>query len=157
MPEPDSPRFHDVHHLMWECYVQMLPLGEESFADSELTLPLAGTLDMIGTWPGSTAAELSRRTPKTQQAISQLVAKLEQLGYVERRLRHGRGVGLYLTPAGEAAQTDGNRREELLEERLRELLGDDTYVRLRDQLERARLSLSAERTERERPPSQSRR
>jgi DNA-binding MarR family transcriptional regulator len=138
MRQPDSPHFHHVHHLLWECYVQLLPLSEDAFADSDLTLPLAGTLDMIGTWPGATVAELSRRTPKTQQAISQLVAKLEQLGYVQRRVGPGRGVGLYLTPAGQVAQADGNRREVLLEQRVRELLGDDTYRQLGAQLEQAR-------------------
>lgn len=140
MSEPDSPHFHHVHHLLWECYAQLQPLSEAVFADSELTLPLSGTLEMIGSWPGATVAELSRRTPKTQQAISQVVAKLEQLGYVERRVGGGRGVRLYLTPAGEAARDDGNRREELLEERLRELLGEDTYRELGAQLERAAAS-----------------
>jgi DNA-binding MarR family transcriptional regulator len=141
MPQPDSPHFHHVHHLLWECYVQLLPLSDDAFADSDLTLPLAGTLDLIGTQPGVTVAELSRRTPKTQQAISQLVAKLEQLGYVQRRVGGGRGVGLYLTSAGEAAQADGNRREVRLEQRLRELLGDDTYKQLGAQLEQARARL----------------
>jgi DNA-binding MarR family transcriptional regulator len=119
----------------------MVPLADDLFADGELTLSLAGMLDMVSTWPGSTAAELSRRSPKTQQAISQLVAKLEKLGYVERRVGPGRGVGLYLTAAGEAAQTDGNRREERLEQRLRELLGEETYTRLGETLERASVSL----------------
>ena len=119
----------------------MIPLADELFADGELTLSLAGTLDMVSTWPGSTAAELSRRRPKTQQAISQLVAKLEKLGYVERRIGPGRGVGLYLTSAGKAAQADGNRREEQLELRLRELLGEETYTQLREMLERASISL----------------
>ena len=86
----------------------MVPLADELFADGELTLSLAGTLDMVDTWPGCTAADLSRRSPKTQQAISQLVARLEKLGYVERRVGSGRGVGLYLTAAGHAAQADGN-------------------------------------------------
>ena len=144
MHEADSPHFHDVHHLLWECYVQMLPLGDEVFTGSDLTLPLAGTLDMIATWPGCTVADLSRRTPKTQQAISQLVAKLEQFGHVERRLGPGRGIGLHLTPAGEAARADGNRREALLEQRLRELLGDDTYEQLGMQLERARVSFGSQ-------------
>jgi DNA-binding MarR family transcriptional regulator len=141
VPESDSPNFHHVHHLLWECYARMVPLADELFNDGELTLSLAGTLDMVGTWPGSTAAELSRRSPKTQQAISQLVAKLEKLGYVERRVGPGRGVGLYLTAAGEAAQAEGNRREQQLELRLRELLGEDTYTQLRDMLERARAGL----------------
>jgi len=141
MPKQDSAHFHHVHHLLWECYVQLLPIGDEVFAGSDLTLPLAGTLDMIGTWPGVTVAELSRRTPKTQQAISQVVAKLERLGYVERRVGPGRGVGLHLTAAGEAAQADGNSREELLERRLRELLGEKAYRELGAQLEQASLRL----------------
>lgn len=141
MPEPDSPNFHHVHHLLWECYARMVPLADELFADGELTLSLAGTLDMVGTWPGCTAAELSRRSPKTQQAISQLVAKLEKLGYVERRVGSGRGVGLYLTATGQAAQADGNRREEQLELRLRELLGDADHAQLGELLERASVSL----------------
>jgi DNA-binding MarR family transcriptional regulator len=119
----------------------MVPLADDVFADGELTLSLADMLDMVDTWPGSTTAQLSRRSPKTQQAISQLVAKLEKLGYVERRVGPGRGVGLYLTAAGEAAQGDGNRREERLEQRLRELFGNDTYAQLGEILERARVSL----------------
>jgi DNA-binding MarR family transcriptional regulator len=128
----------------------MIPLADDVFADGQLTLSLADMLDMVDTWPGSTTAELSRRSPKTQQAISQLVAKLEKLGYVERRVGPGRGVGLYLTAAGEAAQGDGNLREERLEQRLRELLGDETYAQLGELLERARISL-----ERGRPPESS--
>ena len=57
----------------------MVPIFDEVFADSELTLSLAGTLDMIGVWPGSTTAELSRRGHKTQQAFSQLAARLEKI------------------------------------------------------------------------------
>ena len=72
----------------------------------------------------------------------QLVAKLEKLGYVERRVGAGRGVGLYLTPAGQTAQADGNRREEQLEQRLRELLGDEDYAQLGETLGRASISLS---------------
>lgn len=142
MPEPDSPNLHYVHHLLWECYARMLPLADEAFADGDLTLALAGTLDMVSTWPGSTAAELSRRGPKTQQAVSQLIARLEKLGYVERRVGAGRGVGIYLTSAGEDARVQGNRREEQLEQRMREMLGDKTHAQLGEILERANDSLS---------------
>ena len=107
-----------------------------------MTLPMGGILDMINTLPGATAAELARHTPKTQQAVSQLVSRLEKLGYVERRVGPGRGVGLYLTPAGEAACLEGNRREEELEGRIRELLGDQTFTRFRAQLEKANAGLS---------------
>jgi len=132
-----------VHHLMWEDYVRLQAIAESELADSELTLPLSGTLDMIGTWPGSTVAELSRRTPKTQQAISQLVAKLEQAGYVERRVRGSRGVGIYVTEAGERARAEGNALEERLEDRIREILGDDLYAELLSVLGRARARLAA--------------
>jgi DNA-binding MarR family transcriptional regulator len=134
--DSDSPHFHHVHHLLWESYTLMTPIFDEVFAGSELTLALAGTLDMIGVWPGSTTAELSRHGHKTQQAFSQLVARLEKLGYVERRVGVGRGVGLYLTPAGEVARADGNRREQQIEERLRELFGEETYAQLGESLER---------------------
>ncbi len=142
MPEQDSPNFHHVHHLLWECYSRLTPIAEDVFEDAPLTLPLASALDMIGTWPGSTAAELSRRSPKTQQAFSQLVARLEKFGYVERRVGAGRGVGLYLTSAGEVARADGNRREEELEDRLRKVLGDQTHAKLGALLEKANASLS---------------
>ena len=125
----------------------MLPTADEVFADTELTLPQAGTLDAIGVWAGCTVAELSRRTPKTQQAISQLVAKLEKLGLVERRLGPRRGVGLYLTPEGEAARTDGNRREAELERRILERLGAAGTDELRRTLEQARAALSETRDE----------
>jgi DNA-binding MarR family transcriptional regulator len=90
-PEPEWAR--QVHHLFWDTYTRMSLLAEEQFDEAQLTMATTGTLDLIGTWPGSTVAELSRRTPKTQQAISQLVAKLEKRGYVERRVGQGRGVG----------------------------------------------------------------
>lgn len=141
MTELDPAGFHRVHHLLWECEALMILLADDVFAGEELTLALAGTLDMVGTWPGSTAAELSRRGPKTQQAVSQLVARLEKLGYVERRVRPGRGVGLYLTAAGEVARIEGNEREEELDGRLRELVGDETFRELAEVLEKARSGL----------------
>ncbi len=116
----------------------LIPLMEETFVDTELTLALSGLLDEIATTPGATAADISRRSLKTQQAISQAVAKLERLGYVERRLSSGRGVGLHLTPSGEAAQTDGVAREERMEVALRDKLGTQLYEDLVGALEQAR-------------------
>jgi DNA-binding MarR family transcriptional regulator len=133
-----SPGDRHLHHLLWECYTGMLPLADAAFEGTELTLPLAGTLDQIGHRPGSTVADLSRLQPKTQQAISQLVNKLEKLGHVERRLGNGRGVGLYLTPRGEQARVECGRREEAIEARMRDMLGEATFERLRDSLEQSR-------------------
>lgn len=139
----DHEREEQVHHLLWETYTRMTLLAEEQFDTPHLTMATTGTLDMIGTWPGSTVAELSRRTPKTQQAISQLVAKLEKRGYVERRIGKGRGVEVYLTEAGAAAREAGNALELQLERRLTELFGAELYAQLRAVLQQARARLDA--------------
>jgi DNA-binding MarR family transcriptional regulator len=120
-------------------------LGDAEFAGSGLTLPAVGALDMIATWPGSTVAELSRRSPKTPQAISQVVARLERLGYVERRLGSGRGVGLYITEAGTTARAEGHRHEDRLEQQVRDALGDKLHAELERSLDQARVRLSQPR------------
>ena len=94
---------HELGHLLWETAAYAAVLGEAHLADSPLTLASVGVLDRVATWPGISVAEMSRQTPKTQQAISQVVGRLEKLRYLERRLREGRGVGLYLTPEGAKA------------------------------------------------------
>jgi DNA-binding MarR family transcriptional regulator len=139
-----APHLYEVHHLLWECNMLMIPLGDAVFEDSDLSLALSGTLDAIGTWPGSTAAELARQGPKTQQAVSQAVSRLEKAGWVERRVGRGRGVELYLTESGEVARAEGHRREDLLEERMRTILGADTYAELVRQLTVARERLRGE-------------
>jgi DNA-binding MarR family transcriptional regulator len=141
---PAAPEWErDVHHLLWETYTRMAVLAEQQFGAGMMTMATTGTLDQIDTWPGTTVAEMSRRTPKTQQAISQVVARLEKAGYVERRVGRGRGVGLYLTPAGSAALTSGRVLELRLEQRLRELFGDALYEQVRDVLQQARARLAA--------------
>jgi DNA-binding MarR family transcriptional regulator len=141
-PEPGWARL--LGHLLWETWARAALLGEAGLADTSLTLPSLGVLDAISTWPGITVAEISRRTPKTQQAISQVVARLEKLGYVERRLRPGRGVGLHVTRAGEKAHREGNAREEILEQHLLDLLGSERHNQLRMLLEQACQLLAAE-------------
>jgi DNA-binding MarR family transcriptional regulator len=133
LPEPRWA--HLLAHLLWETWARAALLGEAGLADTSLTLPSLGLLDTISAGPGITVAEISRRTPKTQQAISQVVARLEKLGYLERRLRPGRGVGLHITAAGQKARREGTAREETLEQHLHDLLGTDRYNQLRTLLE----------------------
>ncbi len=127
-----------VGHLLWETYTRAFLITEDEMAGSELTPAAIGTLDMVATWPGATVAEISRRTPKTQQAISQMVARLERLGYLERRLGKGRGVGIHLTDAGRAARLRGHELEDIVEQRYREVLGDQLYHQLEVTLGAAR-------------------
>jgi DNA-binding MarR family transcriptional regulator len=144
MGETDDPEWQrDVHHLLWEAYTRMAVIAEQQFDASTLTMATTGALDQIETWPGITVAEMSRRTPKTQQAISQIVARLEKLGYVERRVGHGRGVGLFLTVAGSEALASGRSLERRLEQSLQELFGPDLYEQLRSVLGQARARLAA--------------
>ena len=135
---PDGPWAHGLGHLLWEVSSLATILGEAELADTPLSLPSLGVLDQIAAAPGTTVAEIARRTPKTQQAVSQAVARLEKLGWIERRLGSGRGVGLHITDAGEALRAEGTIREERLEADLRERLGGGRYEELCALLEQAR-------------------
>jgi DNA-binding MarR family transcriptional regulator len=103
-------------------------------------LTVASSSMLIGVLeePGMTVAEISRRIPKTQQTISQLVARLEKLGLIERQLGPGRGVGLYLTDAGREMAQVAVAREQEVAARLRELLGEKRSTALTELLSESR-------------------
>ena len=117
--------------LLWEVTTYVELLGEAELADTSLTLPSSGMLQTVLAVPGITVAEMSRRMPKTQQAISQVAARLEKLGLLERRVGSGRGVGLFVTDEGRRAAEQGAAREREVEQRLHEALGDKRYEQLR--------------------------
>jgi DNA-binding MarR family transcriptional regulator len=131
--------------LLWEVCTYSELMGEAALADTPLSLPSSGMLQVVLGEPGITVAEMSRRMPKTQQAISQVVARLEKLGLLERRLGVGRGQGLILTKAGREMAEVGHAREQELEARLRELLGAECYGELRELLTEARTILAQAR------------
>ena len=133
-----APWAHRLGHLLWETSARVSLLGEAELADTPLTMPSLGLLDIIESVPGITVAEISRRLPTTQQSISQTIARLEKLGYVERRLGSRRGVGLHVTPAGRHAHREGTVREAALDERLEDLLGAERHRDLCALLEQAR-------------------
>jgi DNA-binding MarR family transcriptional regulator len=119
-----------LNDLLWEVTTYVELMGEAALADIPLTLPSCGMLQAVLGEPGITVSEISRRIPKTQQAISQVVARLEKHGLLERRLGSGRGVGLFVTEAGRRRVEEGIVRERQLQVRLRELLGDERYEEL---------------------------
>lgn len=135
---------HDEHlgHLLWELSARVNVLAEAALAKTELSRPSHGMLDVIHATPGIAIAEIARVMPKTQQAVSQIVARLESLGLVERKLV-GRAIGLYLTPAGLKARNEGAAAELAFEKQLEAALGHDKYERLRKQLMDARGALIA--------------
>lgn len=70
-----------------------------------------------------------------------MVARLEKLGLIERRLGPGRGVGLYATDTGRELAEDAIAREQTITARLRELLGEERATALTDLLRESRAIL----------------
>jgi DNA-binding MarR family transcriptional regulator len=141
----------NVGHLLWEVSSRVSALAEARLSlTSSLTLPSLGMLDIIADSPGISIAEIARRAPKSQQAVSQVVARLEKIGLVERKLAGARTIGLHLTAAGNRVHAEGAALEVAFEKELELMLGRDRYERLRKTLLEARPligSTSADRAE----------
>jgi DNA-binding MarR family transcriptional regulator len=120
----------ELYNLLWQVAAYTHLMGEETFAGTPLTVASGSMLIAVLEQPGLTVAEFSRRIPKTQQTLSQVVARLEKLGLIERRLGPGRGVGLYLTEAGRQMAQDAVAREQEVNARLRGLLGTERTEQL---------------------------
>jgi DNA-binding MarR family transcriptional regulator len=141
--QPEDRWEHWLVHLLWAVSARTSALGESALANSPLTLAGLGMLENINARPGITIAEISRRAPQTQQALSQIAARLDRLGFVERRLAdRGRGIGLYLTDAGAGARMHGHMAIEAFEADLATALGSDRHARLLALLEETRSVIS---------------
>lgn len=139
----ELPGSERIGHLLWETWARVVLLAEPLLADLQLSLASVGALERIAAEPGITASELARQAFKTQQAVSQVTSRLERLGYIERRLGAGRGVGLHVTAAGRRALADGTAREAAIDAQLLALLGADDAEELRALLRRLREALIA--------------
>jgi DNA-binding MarR family transcriptional regulator len=135
---PALPLQDQLNDLLWETTTYVELMGEAALVDTPLTLASSGMLATVLGQPGITVAEMSRRMPKTQQAISQVAARLEKLGLLERRLGPGRGVGMFVTDSGRLMAEVGLQREREHAERLRALLGTGRYEELSRLLREAR-------------------
>jgi DNA-binding MarR family transcriptional regulator len=142
-PDGDTPVFGKdaLFDLLWQVTAYTHLMGEEALAGTPLTVASSSMLIAVLEEPGMTVADISRRIPKTQQTLSQLVARLEKLGLIERRLGRGRGVGLHLTDAGREMARDAAAREQELNARLRELLGEERSAALTGLLRESRAIL----------------
>ena len=102
--------------------------------EHQLTLPQMGIMFDVARIRGVSSAGLARARHMTPQTMSEIITGLEREGLLERRPRHGRTLGLYLTPQGLARLTKagtaaaGIEREMLAglspkeQERFRELI-----------------------------------
>jgi DNA-binding MarR family transcriptional regulator len=137
-PVSGDSRSRWLGHLLWDVSRRTSGLGEAALASTPLSLSTLGVLDWIAACPGITVADITRRVPTSQQAISQAVARLQNLGLVERRVADGRRTALYITRAGADARALGCEVEADFERRLEEALGRDRYERLRELLAETR-------------------
>jgi DNA-binding MarR family transcriptional regulator len=135
----------ELYNLLWQVTAYTHLMGEETFAGTPLTVASGSMLRSVLEQPGLTVAEFSRRIPKTQQTLSQVVARLEKLGLIERRLGPGRGIGLYLTEAGQQMAEEAVTREQEVNARLRELLGAERAGALTELLRESRAILQETR------------
>lgn len=134
--KPDDRWEHWLVHLLWAVSVRTSALGEAALGDSPLTLAGLGLLENINARPGITITEITRRAPQTQQALSQIAARLEKLGFIERRLNDtGRGIALHLTPTGTDARARAHDTTEAFEAKLASALGQSRHQRLTKLLE----------------------
>ena len=120
--------------LVWEVSTYIEAMGENALRDTPLTLAAAGMLCLVHDEPGITVAEISRRVPKSAQALGQIAGRLRRLGLIERRLGDGPGVGLYVTDPGSQMADVAAACEHDVTERLHELLGGRRYELLSDLL-----------------------
>ncbi len=135
----------DLNDLVWEVSTYIEAMGERALRDTPLTLASAGMLSLIRDEPGVTLAEISRRVPKSAQALGQVAGRLRKLGLIERRLGDGPGVGLHVTDAGREMADVASACERDVAERLHELLGSRRHDLLRDLLSQSRDVLHATR------------
>jgi DNA-binding MarR family transcriptional regulator len=138
----ELPGSERIGHLLWESSSRVMLLAEPLLAELQLSLPSMGALERIAADPGITASELARQAFKTQQAVSQVTGRLERLGYVERRLGAGRGVGLRATKLGLEVLAKGTAIEAQIDARLVEMIGAGDAEHLRELLRRLRESLA---------------
>ena len=131
MSAADIPDRDRLGHLLWEVGARVSLLGEAALARTPLTPRMAGMLEAIVADPGTSIAEISRKVPVSPQAVSQVVVRLEGLGYLERRSgERGRGVALHVTKAGEKALGEADERKEAFNAEMAEALGEDRHREL---------------------------
>ena len=135
--QPDDRWQHWLVHLLWATSARTSLLGEAALGDSPLSLSGLGLLENVSAHPGIAIAEISRRAPQTQQALSQIAARLEKLGFIERRVVGGRGIGLYETEDGARARASAHEAAEAFEASLVTALGVKRHQRLVRLLEEA--------------------
>jgi DNA-binding MarR family transcriptional regulator len=131
MAPEDIPDRKHLGHLLWEVGSRVSLLSEAALARTRCTPRSAGILEAIASDPGTSFAEISRRLPVTPQAVAQVVARLEEVAFVERRAgERGRGVALHVTEEGETALEAAKERKTAFDRELATALGEERHAEL---------------------------
>lgn len=141
---PSDPPFahaDSLSYVVWDVATRTQALGEKALSSTPLSMAGSGVLDHVSVEPGVTIAAIARRVPKSAQAISQVVARLEKLGLLERRLVGGRSIGLFITDAGTAAHDSAGAAQDAFDARLEAAIGLRETEQLRGMLHRVRAAL----------------
>jgi DNA-binding MarR family transcriptional regulator len=119
-----------------------------ALAQHDLTLPQIGIMFDVARIPGVSSAGLARARRMTPQTMSETITGLERDGLLERRPRHGRTLGLYLTPAGAARLTKAGSAAAGIEREMLAGLSAKDQDRLRELIFRCVTHLTAGKEER---------
>jgi DNA-binding MarR family transcriptional regulator len=131
MAAGEIPDREHLGHLLWEVGARVSLLSEAALSRTPLTPRAAGMLEAVRSDPGTSIAEISRRLPVSPQAVSQVVVRLVKSGFLERRSgERGRGVALFMTPAGEKALGEAEERKAAFDRELAEALGPERHKEL---------------------------
>jgi DNA-binding MarR family transcriptional regulator len=131
MPADDLEDRKHLGHLLWEVGARVSLLSEAALARTPLSPRAAGMLEVIASDPGTSYAEISRRVPVTPQAVAQVVRRLEESAFVERRAgERGRGIALFITKEGEAALEVAMERKASFDRELAATLGEERHAEL---------------------------
>lgn len=115
-------------------YLQHLVRAElrEALTDLELTPVQSTVLQLVDRSPGSSSADLARRTQVTAQTMHRIVGDLERRGLLDLQTRpgHGRIRDANLTSEGRGVMAAADLRAQVIEDRMT----DGMTQRQRDQL-----------------------
>lgn len=124
-------------HLLREANMAIRAALRHTFTDLDLTPVQRTVLQLISATPGSSSAELARRTHVTPQTMHKLVTNLEHGGLLALRPRpgHGRILDAQLTERGHELVAEADAVAQAIEDRMTAGLGQGRRQQLLDLLQ----------------------
>jgi DNA-binding MarR family transcriptional regulator len=124
-------------YLLREANSAIRSAIRHALSDLDLTPVQSTVLHMISADPGSSPAELARRTRVTPQTMHKLVTDLEHRGLLTLRPRagHGRILATELTDQGRRAVADADAHTQGIEDRMIAGLDEQQRQQLSDLLQ----------------------